>query len=291
MHIVIGASGQVGSAVVRHLREKGEVVKGVIRDEKKAAPLREAGASVALADVHDLPALTAAFAAGTTLFAITPESEHSQDVLGETAAVLDNYRKAVEQTGLQHIVGLSSQGAQHEKGTGNLQMSYMLEHAFKDMAVKQTFIRPAYYFSNWLPYLDAVKESGKLPTFFPPDLAIPMVSPMDVAAFAAKLMTMNSDAGPLYEIEAPAHYSSQDVADAFGAALGKPVQAEQMERDGWESALQQLGFSRDGIKNFIDMTAAVISGLASRNRDENHIVKADTTLQQYIDTAVKGSGK
>lgn len=291
MYIVIGASGQVGSAVVRQLTEKGAPVKGVIRDLKKADKVKESGAAVAVADIHDLPALTNAVADGGTLFVITPESGHSQDILGETATVLQHYREAVERSAVKKIVGLSSMGAQHATGTGNLQMSYMLEHAFKGLDVEQVFIRPAYYFSNWLHYIPSARENGILPTFFPPDLAIPMVSPMDVAAFAADVMTRNGNTRHIYELVGPASYSSQDVAEAMSKALGKPVKAEQMARDGWESALQQAGFSRDGIKNFIDMTAAVISGQVARGRDEDGTVKATTTLTQYIEKAVANSGK
>jgi uncharacterized protein YbjT (DUF2867 family) len=121
-----------------------------VRDEKKAAKLKQQGAEAAIADANDLPALTEAFKDGDTLFVITPEDIHAEDILGDAKKLLDNYRGAIENSPIKRVVGLSSMGAQYSEGTGNLLMSYMLEHNFNDIGVSKTFIRPAYYFSNWM---------------------------------------------------------------------------------------------------------------------------------------------
>ncbi|GAB3324021.1 NmrA family NAD(P)-binding protein [Larkinella ripae] len=290
MHIVLGASGQVGSAVVANLVREQQPVRGVIRDLEKADELRNAGAAVALADVHDLPALTAALADGTTLLALTPESGQEQDVIGETKALLANYRRAAEAAGIRTVVGLSSMGAQHEHGTGNLEMSYWLEHAFDGAAVNTVFVRPAYYFSNWLMYLPDVQKTGVLPTLFPPEFSLPMISPMDVADVLARLMIDNGrKTGTIIEVEGPAAYTSMDVADAFSEALGKPVKAKTIDRSQWEPMFRQLGFSDDGIRNFIEMTDAVISGRTLAGRTQAGAVKGKTALLDYIRTAVSAA--
>lgn len=281
MHIVLGASGQVGSGIVTHLIEKGEQVKGVIRDEKKAGKLEKSGATVAIADANDLPALVAAFQDGSTLFALTPESGHERNVIGETKDILENYRKALANSPIKKVVGLSSIGAQYETGTGNLVMSYLLEHAFTGMPIKQIFVRPAYYFSNWMMYLGSVMKTGVLPTFFPVDLSIPMVSPEEVAAFVADVIQKEEEDGKIFELSGAA-YSSEDVAKAFSDALGKEVKAEQIPREKWESTLLEVGFTPDAIRNFIEMTEAVISGKAKPEKKGPELVKLKTTLKDYI---------
>lgn len=282
MHVILGASGQVGSAIVTQLIEKGESVKGVVRDEKKAGKLEKTGAAVAIADVSDLPALVAAFQDGSTLFALTPESGHERNVIGETKDILENYRKALASSPIKKVVGLSSIGAQYETGTGNLVMSYLLEHAFTGMPLKQLFVRPAYYFSNWMMYLGAVIDNGTLPTFFPPELPIPMVSPEEVAAFVANVIQKEEEDGKIFELTGPAAYSSNDVAQAFSDALGKEVKAVQIPKEQWESTLREIGFSPDAIRNFIEMTDAVISGKAMPEKKNTVQVKLKTTLKDYI---------
>lgn len=282
MHIILGASGRVGSGIVAHLRKKGDSVKGIIRDEKNAPLLEKLGAKTAIADANDLPALVAAFQDGSTLFAITPETGHERNVLGETSDILENYRKALANSPIKKVVGLSSIGAQYESGTGNLVMSYLLEHAFTAMPVKQVFVRPAYYFSNWLMYMDTVRETGVLPTFFPVDLSIPMVAPEEVAAFTAGVIHKEDEDGVIYELTGPASYSSNDVAKAFTAALGKEVKAVQIPRADWENTLRGIGFTTDAIRNFVEMTQAVISGKAIPQKEGTVQVELKTTLSTYM---------
>jgi uncharacterized protein YbjT (DUF2867 family) len=284
MNTILGASGQVGSAVVANLLKNRQPVKGVIRNEKKAARLKKAGATVALADIHDESALAASFRDATALLVLTPETGEEADLMKDTRTVLQNYRKAVAASSASKVVGLSSVGAQHEKGTGNLMMSYMLEHAFEGLPVKQVFIRPSYYFSNWLEYLDTVKDEGILPTFFPADLSIPMISPIDVAEIIAKVMMddVNQDVQTVYELEGPAWYSSIDVANTFSEILGIKVETKQIDRAEWEKALKPFGFSKDGIRNFIEMTDAVISGKALPEKNNVVTIKGKTTLMQYM---------
>jgi uncharacterized protein YbjT (DUF2867 family) len=282
MYIIMGATGRVGSAVVSHLLENGQPVKGITRNKDKASELKGKGADVAIADAKDMESLVDAFRGGDILFIITPETGEEENVIEEGRLLLENYRNAMERSGIRKVVAISSVGAQHKKGTGNLQISYMLEHAFRDLSVKQTFIRPAYYFSNWMPYFAAAKDSGTLPSFFPPDLLIPMVSPEDVGRLAAEILLSAADKNNIYELEGPKAYSAADVANVFSEELGKTVRVEHIERRQWERTLKEEGMPADGIKNFIEMTEAVIDGRATPEGEGTVPVKGTTTLQQYI---------
>ncbi|GGM90885.1 nucleoside-diphosphate sugar epimerase [Dyadobacter beijingensis] len=285
-HIILGASGRVGSAVVEELVERNAAVKGIVRNEDQAEELKAGGADAAIADAHNLPALKVALRDGQTLFALTPETGQEENVLGDTNDILTNYRAALIASGIQKIVGLSSMGAQHREGTGNLVMSYMLEHAFDRMDLTRVFIRPAYYFSNWENYLDTAKESGVLPTFFPVDLKIPMICPFDVGHFAAEVLLSDDADNTIYELYGPAAYSSEDVAGVLTKVLGKKVKAQQIPRGQWGNTLESIGFSHDGIRNFVEMTDAVISG---KSRPEGHgTIRAEmpTTLEEHLERMV-----
>ncbi|MGN7885358.1 NAD(P)H-binding protein [Dyadobacter endophyticus] len=286
-HIILGASGRVGSAAVDRLLERGAAVKGIVRHEEKAQALKSRGADAAVADALNLPALKAALRDGETLFALTPETGREENVLGETNDVLTNYHAALASSGVRKVVGLSSMGAQHREGTGNLVMSYMLEHAFDGLVLTRVFIRPAYYFSNWLGYLESAEESGVLPTFFPVDFKIPMLSPDDVGHFAAEIMLNDDRDMTIYELSGPASLSSADVAKAFSEVLGKEIKAQQIPRGQWEETLRSIGFSPDGIRNFIEMTEAVITGRSQAEGNGTISAQVDTTLLEYLEKVVK----
>jgi uncharacterized protein YbjT (DUF2867 family) len=285
MNIILGASGQIGSSIVDHLLQKRIPVKGIVRTTEKAKALMAKGADASVADNFDLPSLKNAFKDGTVVFLITPETESSQDVLGDAKTILSNYKTAIASSDIKKIVALSSIGAQYNSGTGNLLMSYMLEHAFTDLPVQQVFIRPAYYYSNLLPYLPLAKEKGILPTYFPPDLQLPMSSPLDIAAFAADVIAQAEDDQHIYEVEGPDYYSANDVAEIVGRLLHKSIKPEQIPPSDWKGSLKKIGFTDDAADNFIDMTNAVINGKALPESDNP--IKVKTTLETYLQEHIK----
>jgi putative NADH-flavin reductase len=61
MYAVTGITGRVGGVVARALLDTGQSVRAVVRDAAKGVAWKERGCEVALADMKDAKALTAAF--------------------------------------------------------------------------------------------------------------------------------------------------------------------------------------------------------------------------------------
>lgn len=282
MNIILGASGQVGSAIVDFLVTKNVPVKGVIRNPDKAEKLREKGAAVSIADYFDLQALASALKEGETVFVLTPESPASKNVIGDTKNLVENYRSAIQSSQIKKVIGLSSLGAQHASGTGNLQMSYLLEHAFQDLNIQQIFIRPAYYYSNWLPYISTAKDQGILPTFFPVDLKIPMISPIDVAEFIAGIIVDDTEESQIYELLGPEDYSSNDVAFILSGLLNREVKTHQIPETAWEETIRQFGFTEDAARNLIEMIEAVIDGKTRPEQGRTEVIRLSASLKDYL---------
>ena len=286
MNIILGASGQVGSAIVDFLIEKGEPVKGVVRDNRKAGDLKKKGAEVSIADYFDVKALKLALKGGDIVFLLTPESPTSEDIIGDTEKLLENYRVAIESSQIKKVVGLSSMGAQYSSETGNLQMSYMLEHAFSALPVEKIFVRPAYYYSNWLAYLSTAEEQGVLPTFFPEQLEIPMVSPIDVAEFLGEIITDESTDPKIYELKGPETYCSNDIADILSEVFSRDVKAYQIPQPTWRETILQFGFTENTAANLIEMIEAVIDG-KTLPEENNTLIELPTTFHSYLKGQIK----
>lgn len=280
MNVVVGASGRVGSALVKELSERGMPVAAVIRNRDKAGMFNR-GVQVRVGDIFDADALSETFEGGDTVFLMTPENMHSEDVLGDAKKVIENYRKAIERVRVKRIVGLSSMGAHIGEGSGNLYISYLLEKAFTDMPVEATFIRPAYYYSNWLGYLDIAREYGILPTFFGPAQKIAMISPANVARFAATVICGEALPMPVYEIASQEDYSSNDVAQIFGNYLNRDVIVQQIPQEQWIPTLLSAGFSNDAARNMAAMTAT-LTNQNDNPGSEIPLFRLDTKLEDYL---------
>jgi uncharacterized protein YbjT (DUF2867 family) len=283
MNIILGASGQVGSAIVNNLLSRNEKVKAIIRNPDKANTLQtNKNLTIEVADAFDLPALENAFKNGDTIFLLTPETGNSDDVIGDTKKILTNYRKAIENSTIKKIVGLSSMGAQHENDSGNLKMSYLLEHSFMSLDIQKIFVRPAYYYSNWMNYISVVQDTGVLPSFYPVDLKIAMISPLDVAQFVADIMVRDIEGEPVFEVQGPESYNATDIANIFGKTLGREVNVQQIPRQEWAKTLQGFGFTADATKNFIEMTQMVVDGKTGPEGKGTIPVKVTTGFSEYL---------
>lgn len=286
MNIILGATGQVGSMLAMNLLEQGQPVRAVVRNEDKAYELEKNGAEIVVADYFDKAAIKKAFQGGESVFLLTPENPFSENYLDDIRLIIQNFQEAIQETSIRKIVGLSSMGAHHQTGTGTLMASYLLEHAFNDHNVDQTFVRPSYYYSNWVGYLELMMSEGILPTFFPAEMKIPMIAPKDVAACLTDIMIQEAEnpQNRVVEISGPYDYNSLEIAEICSNTFQQKITLERIESSDWENALKESGFTSDGINNLIQMTRAVIDGKTKRETDE--IIRLNTDFKTFLKQAI-----
>lgn len=167
-------------------------------------------------------------------------------------------------------------------------MSRILEQGLDDIKAEKIVIRPSYYFSNWLGYLETVQKFGLLPTFYPEDLKIEMHSPMDLAKFIAKVMTdkSTSENRKVFELTGPQKYSALDVASSFSKLLKKDVMTQPISKSKWKETLLSVGFTENTAINLSEMTQAVIDNKAVPERPKDTI-KLSTRLKNYLEVQLK----
>lgn len=281
MNIIVGATGQIGSHILNELEKAGLTCRAVIRDQRKLAGRKR---DFRQADLFNVEEVKRAFAGGATAFLLTPEDPGSHDPIGDAEKIIENYRTAILTTGIQKIVGLSSIGAHLPGSTGNLAISRIFEEGFKDLPIETTFIRPSYYYSNWLAYAETVQQFNILPTFFPEELTLEMNAPEDVANFIAQVITGQIPAGrrEIFELTGPVKYSSSDVARTLSKILGKEVQTQPIPKEDWFETLLSAGFTESTANSLIEMTQVVIDGKALPELP-SQVAKLSTKLQEYFE--------
>ena len=281
MNIIVGASGQVGSILLKELVSRGLPVKAVVRDPSKVL---DQNLEIGKADLFHEEQVVAAFKGGTTAFLLTPENPRSNDVLEDTRKIIRNYTAAIKATGIKKVVALSCIGAHVDGNTGNVLMSRMLEQELDELNIERVYIRPSYYFSNWLAYLATISQYGIMPTFFPADLKIEMLSPIDLAKFIADEMTREGQSGNkrIHELTGPQKYSSKEVADTFAYILNKPVKVQPIPPEKWLETLYGAGFSENAAQNLAAMTKAVIDDKLTAQYPKESI-QLSTPFAQYLE--------
>ena len=280
MNIVLGATGQIGSMVVKEISWLGKPVRAVVRTP---ARFQEKNIEMLQADMFDTKQLIAAFQEGTTVFLLTPEDPSSNSILEDTARIVENFVTAAETTGIQKIVALSCVGAHLNDKTGNILMSRMLEQGIAGIKAEKIIIRPAYYYSNWMGFLDPVKQYGVLPSFFPATFKFDMHSPIDLATFIGKLMTdaNGENSKSLYELSGPQKYSATDVAKSFSRILNKEIDIQEILPEQWMETLLSAGFTENTAMHLSDMTKALIEGMISPEYPDK-VIHLPSTIETYL---------
>ncbi len=286
MHIILGGTGQVGSATARALLGLGEMVTVVTRKEQHGEALKRRGAHIAVVDIRDVEALRDVFRGGQRAFLLNPPADPSGDTDAEERANVAAIMEALDSSGLDKVVAQSTYGARPGDRCGDLTVLHAFEHLLANQPIPAAINRGAYYMSNWTGMRDMVRESGTLPSFFPADLSLPMVSPDDLGRVAARrLMEPVSETGTLH-IEGPNRYTPNDVAKAFSDALGRPVTVQEIPREELERTFRQFGFSEEAAASYACMTRAVIDGETDTAEAPLH---GETSLRDYVQSSISRS--
>jgi uncharacterized protein YbjT (DUF2867 family) len=282
MHVVLGATGHVGSAVTMALLDRGQPVTVVTRNRDRAEPFRRRGAEVAVVDVGDTSGLRAVLQRGRHAFLLMPPADPATDTVAEERRTVAAIVRALEGIHLEKVVVQSTYGARPGEGLGDLGVLYEFEQAVRAVGLRTSVVRAAYYMSNWDGALDTARAEGVVHTFLPADFALPMVAPSDLGRVAARLLTEDVDHTGLHCVEGPEHYSAADVAGAFATALARDVRVVETPRAAWIDAFRALGFSPAAAASYARMTALTVDGAERPAAPE----RGPTTLTHYIASLV-----
>jgi uncharacterized protein YbjT (DUF2867 family) len=243
MFAVTGITGKVGAAVARSLLSADQPVRAVVRDRSRSAPWAQLGCDIAVADLSDTEALTAAFAGTAGVFAMVPPVFDPAPGFPEAMGFINPLSAALARAKPARVVALSTVGADALQ-PNLLNVLGRMEDVFGTLPMPVTFLRAAWFMENAAWDIDSAK-SGLIQSYLQPlDRAVPMVSTDDVGRAAAALLQERWEGKRVVELEGPQRVSPNALAAAFAKALGTPVRAEVVPRAQWESI-----FRAQGMKN------------------------------------------
>ena len=105
---------------------------------------------------------------------------------------------------------------------------------------------------------------GKLPTFLPPDLVMPMVATKDIGLVAAKaLLEPQAAKVDIIELAGPREYTSRDIAAVLAKVLGKPVEVEAAPLAAVVPAFTSFGISANVAGLYEEMYDGLVKGIVS----------------------------
>lgn len=287
MHIILGATGHVGSEVAENLLKKKENVLLITRDAHKTKKWERQGAKVAAVDVLDTDALRHVLDRGNSLFLLNPPGDPSKNSIEEERETLQSIMMALEDSSIEHIVAASTYGAQAGNGIGDLGILYEMEIELKNLFRPHHIVRSAYYMTNWDSSLQTALEEGVIYSFFPADFKIPMVSPKDIGKLAAELLLDKEGADRPHHIEGPEEYTPADVAVAFSEHLRRPVKVVTIPPEEWMESMVKQGFSKESAASMAAMTEVILNNKLEKPRAPD---RGKISLNDHIASLIEEKG-
>jgi uncharacterized protein YbjT (DUF2867 family) len=290
MFAITGAFGQTGLALSQSLLDAGESIRMIVRrDDAQAALWRKKGAEVVIADLTNAEQVIAALANVNGAYLMNPPAYFVPDLFEQARAVHRNLIAAATAAEVPHVVALSSVGAQHAHGTGNILTTHDFEQQLGAYQGKVTILRAANFVENWAWSMQPVMQKSILPSMFKPlERALPMVSALDIGRTAAALMVELPATRRTVELHGPKDYSPADAADIFSRLLDRHIKAVEDNNDGFSATMASMGFPATTVRAFVEMFEGFNSGLVAFegvHETRNGIV----SLQGALETILKSS--
>lgn len=285
MYTITGVTGHVGRVAAQELLRRNAHVRAVVRDEAKREVWVQHGAETAVADFNDRVSLAQAFGGSLGAFILLPtiptagDSEHRQ--------LADSIAGAVSDSGVPHVVLLSSIGAELAAGTGPIRWLHHLENRLRQTDVVLTAVRSWHFQEKVETILGAALEAGIYPVFGETaDVPTPMIATRDIGTIVADELLAPPSTSEVIDLEGP-EYTEREVASELAATLGKPLQVVTIPQPGWVDAMIEAGLPAPFAHELAALYDAERRGLLHARGDRRRMctTRIGETLRQVVAAA------
>jgi uncharacterized protein YbjT (DUF2867 family) len=226
--LVTGATGQQGSALTRHLLNRGYRVLAFTRrvEAPAAQTLASLGAELVAGDFEDPSSLEAAARRADTLFAMATPFEAGIDAeIRQGMNLVDAARRA----GVRHFVYSSVAGADRLTGIPHFDSKHEVEGYLRRSNLPYTIVAPTFFMENFSgPMFREGLEAGVLAMGQSPTRGLQMVALEDLAWFIGRVIATPEDFfGERIEV-ASDEVTGQQAADLLSYVSGHRVHYQQL---------------------------------------------------------------
>src|SRR5256885_2383962 len=223
MILIVGASGRLGSVVVRHLLAQGKPVRAMTRTPLNLAQLKQQGAEVVSGDLRNPASLLSAcqgveqvLAAAHALVGKGDNNPQTVDDAGNRHLI-----DAAKAAGVKHFIFVSVQGASPYSPLEFFRIKYRTEEYLRASGLSFTILRPGAFMDLWAQLIgQPIIEQGKTTIFGRGNNPINFVAVEDVARFVCTVLEDPRAHNRVIEVGGPENLTMNQVAEIFERVSG-----------------------------------------------------------------------
>jgi uncharacterized protein YbjT (DUF2867 family) len=217
MLLITGATGNIGTTLVRQLTTESVPTRILVRDPGRADHLPRS-VERAVGDLEDPDSLTDAFRGVDALFLLTP---------GIGATMARNALGAASRAGVGHVVLLSSTNVVGDPVPAMGRWHHEREVLVRGSTIPWTILRPNGFMSNALEWAPTLAAGGYVLDATGPGRHA-VIDPADIAAVAAVTLTTEGHGGATHALTGPESLTTADQVRILGRTLGVPIELREV---------------------------------------------------------------
>jgi uncharacterized protein YbjT (DUF2867 family) len=234
--LVTGATGTIGSFVVKGLKHINANFVALVRSEEKAKALNRQGIETVIGDFENVPSLEKVLTDIDKVFLLSVTSPKSPKQQG-------NLVKVAKEKGVKHIVKVSARGTSPDAEFNIGRWHAVTEADIRKSGITYTFLHCHSFLQNLFFEAGTVKEKNTIFSSMG-DGKIGMVDARDIAAVAIYSLTEKGHENKTYLLTGPKAISYYDVADELTKQLGReikyiPVELEAARKEMVDSGMPE----------------------------------------------------
>jgi uncharacterized protein YbjT (DUF2867 family) len=282
--IVTGSLGNISKPLATELVQQGHAVTVISSQPERQAAIEALGATAAIGSLEDADFLAATFAGADAVYAMVPPTYREPDSRAYFQRIGRHYAQAIQQAGVRRVVHLSSWGAHRDHGTGGILGSHDVEEILAAVpGLALTHLRPTSFLTNYYGFVGMIKGAGFLGANCAGNYRVALVHPRDIAAAAAEeLASPAAPVGRSIRYVASDERTQDEVAQALGAAIGRPdlrwvaFTDEQMREN-----LLKNGLPASTAADIVDIYASMNSGALAEDYAQHKPALGKVKLEDF----------
>jgi uncharacterized protein YbjT (DUF2867 family) len=275
MILLTGATGKTGGETAKKLGAAGVPFRALVRDESKAAHLKDLGAELVVGDISNRADLDQALNGIEKAFLVLPNIENQLELE-------QNFTDACLAAGVKHLVYLSSLESVPGCTTPVTKMHVESETYIRNSGLAWTMIRPTFFMQLFLASAAKIKETGNI-TMPTANGTVAATDLRDVAEVICKVLTENGHENQSYDLTGPDLITLGQIAERFSKVLGREYKHVSPPLDAFADVLRSIGFPEWRVGAVCAEFEGIAGGMVDHttNKIEELLGRPATSIDQF----------
>ncbi len=245
--LVLGATGNTGSEVVRQLKQDNASFGIMARNISAMDSLELTSEQVRLGTFDDVESIKNALQGIKKIYVAMPAHPNNVEWT-------KNVVEAATAAGVGHIVKLSDMGAKSDAGSAIIRTHVVTDAIVKGSGIDYTIVQPNSFFQNLYGSLDAIKAVGQ---FYLPlaQAKQSVIDIRDVAAVVVAALTKDGHQNQTYLISGPQALTFAEQAAILSEESNNNIEYVVVPQQAAEKAMKEAGMNDWMAENLAEILA------------------------------------